>query len=165
MGPQLVHSAGQADERTSSHSTSPVGHISKSGNSGEELGGARRPLDAAALQPACSFEHVSEKQLGSTEAGIQAPCGCEAQQIRNTSYSVLVQGTGYPGATTALLLSGTCQMLTLIKPYQKHNLFLLTKCSCPCRYTDHKEGRLPMASTPLDSTDDSLLMSGLHFPH
>lgn len=122
---------------------------------------------AAALQTACSFEHVSEKQLGSAEARIHAPCGCEAQQIRNTSHSVLVQGTGYPGATTALLLSGTCQMLTLIKPYQKHNLFLLTKCSCPCRYTDHKEGRLPMASTPLtlDSTDDSLLMSGLHFPH
>lgn len=114
--------------------------ISRIVNSGEELGRGGTP--------ACSFEHVFEKQLRQSEARIHAHCGCEAQQIRNTSHLVLVQGTGYPGATTALLLSGPCQMLTLIKPYQKHNLFLLTKCSCPCRYTDHKEGRLPMASTP-----------------
>lgn len=127
IGPQLV----QAVERTSSHSTSPGGH--KQDRQFRRGSGWGQAATGHACTPACSF----------------ARCGCEAQQIRNTSHSVLVQGTGYPGATAPLFLSGTCQMLTLIKPYQKHNLFLLTKCSCPCRYTDHKEGRLPMASTPL----------------
>lgn len=54
----------------------------------------------------------------------QAHWGHEEQQIRNTNHSVIGQGTGHSGTMT-VLMAETCQMLTLIKPYQWHKLFLL----------------------------------------